>query len=153
MEYNPRKPLPAPFGEGNTAEERAALLQQYSSILDMIRPRAEDLKRSLGASDRAVIDDYLESMREIERRVEKTEKQDLSAQTARGAGRYPDQFDDQLNLMFDMMALAYQADLTAYPPSSWSPRSPTGPTTTSACLTRSIRSRTMPTIRPKKPSW
>ena len=113
MEYNPRSLFQRLFGRGNSPEERRLLSEQYSSILDMVGTEAEDLKRSLGAADRAVISDYLESIREIERRVQKTEKQDLSRlQLPEVPVGIPDAFNDQLNLMFDIMALAYQADLT-----------------------------------------
>ena len=113
MEYNPRSLFQRLFGRGNSPEERRLLSQQYTSILDMVGSEAEDLKRVIGAADRAVISDYLESIREIERRVQKTEKQDLSrlALPEVPVG-IPDAFNDQMNLMFDIMALAYQADLT-----------------------------------------
>ena len=113
MEYNPRSLFQRLFGRGNSPEERRLLSQQYTSILDMVGSEAEDLKRVVGAADRAVISDYLESIREIERRVQKTEKQDLSrlALPEVPVG-IPDAFNDQMNLMFDIMALAYQADLT-----------------------------------------
>ncbi len=113
MEYNPRNLFQRLFGRGNSPEERKLLSQQYSSILDMVSTEAEDLKRTLGAADRAVIGDYMESIREIERRVQKTEKQDLSRlKLPEVPVGIPDQFNEQLNLMFDIMALAYQADLT-----------------------------------------
>ena len=113
MEYNPRSLFQRLFGRGNSPEERRLLSQQYSSILDMVSSEAEDLKRSLGTSDRIVIADYLDSIREIERRVQKTEKQDLSRlQLPEVPVGIPDAFNDQINLMFDIMALAYQADLT-----------------------------------------
>jgi hypothetical protein len=113
MEYNPRSLFQRLFGRGNSPEERRLLSQQYTSILDMVGSEAQELKREVGAADRVVISDYLESIREIERRVQKTEKQDLSrlALPEVPVG-IPDQFNDQMNLMFDIMALAYQADLT-----------------------------------------
>ncbi|MEP7314577.1 MAG: DUF1552 domain-containing protein [Pseudomonadota bacterium] len=113
MEYNPRNLFQRLFGRGSSAEERKLLSQQYSSILDMVNSEASDLQKSLGAADRAVISDYMESIREIERRVQKTEKQDLSRLKLPDVpAGIPDAFPDQLNLMFDIIALAYQADLT-----------------------------------------
>ncbi len=113
MEYNPRSLFQRLFGRGNTAAERKLLATQYASILDMVTTEARDLRRSLGGSDQAALDDYLDSIREIERRVQKAEKQDLSAlQLPDMPVGIPDAFNDQMNLMFDMMALAYQADLT-----------------------------------------
>ena len=113
MEYNPRSLFQRLFGRGNTAAERKLQAQQYASILDMVVSEANDLRRSLGGPDRAALDDYLESIREIERRVQKAEKQYLSklALPDMPVG-IPDAFPDQMGLMFDMMALAWQADLT-----------------------------------------
>ena len=79
----------------------------------MVAEEAQALQRSVGARDRAALGDYLESVREIERRVQKTSQQDLSrlALPDVPAG-IPDAFSEQMGLMFDIMALAYQADLT-----------------------------------------
>jgi Protein of unknown function (DUF1552) len=113
MEHNPRKLFQRLFGEGDNADERALLIAQERSILDMVREEAADLQRTLGPHDRALLSDYLDTVREIERRVQKKEQQDLShlslPQVPVGI---PDGFDDHLNLMFDMTALAYQANLT-----------------------------------------
>jgi hypothetical protein len=83
MEHDPRKLFQQLFGEGGTA-----------SVLDLVSREAKDLERSLGARDRALLEDYLTSVREIERRL------------------IPGSFDEHMNLMFDMMALAFQANLT-----------------------------------------
>ncbi|HEY1304511.1 MAG TPA: DUF1552 domain-containing protein [Vicinamibacterales bacterium] len=111
MEADPRKLFERLFGQGDTAQERQAIAKQYSSILDLVSQEAADLQRSLDAPDRAKLGDYLESVREIERRVQKMEAQDLSSlelpEVPVGAN-----FDQRLNLMFDMIALAYQANLT-----------------------------------------
>jgi hypothetical protein len=113
MEYNPRNLFQRLFGRGDTLEERKALGAQYDSILDMVAADAADLQVKLGPSDRVMLDEYLETVREIERRVQKMEKQDLSKlklpQVPIGI---PERFDEQLGLMFDMTALAYQANLT-----------------------------------------
>src|SRR5579871_3956529 len=69
MEYNPRKVFIQLMGEGDTAAERAALLQENMSILDMINDRAKSLNKDLGASDQAKLADYLDTVRELERRV------------------------------------------------------------------------------------
>jgi hypothetical protein len=113
MEHNPRKLFQRLFGRGDTPEERKALMDQYGSILDMVAEDAAALQRSLGPADRAMLDDYLETVREIERRIQKIEKQDLSKlQLPQVPVGIPDSFNDHLNLMFDMAALAYQANLT-----------------------------------------
>lgn len=113
MEYNPRKLFQRLFGRGDTPAERAALVQQYSSILDMVTADANDMQRVLGAQDRAMLGDYLETVREIERRVQKMEQQDLSAlQLPQVPVGIPESFPERINLMFDMASLAYQANLT-----------------------------------------
>jgi Protein of unknown function (DUF1552) len=113
MEFNPRKVFNQLFGEGDTPEEREAIAAQTRSILDLIAERTQALKRDLGASDRVVLDEYLDTVREIERRVEKAEQRDLSGVTLPEApiGELDD-FDEQVRLMFDLIALAYQANLT-----------------------------------------
>jgi len=113
MEHNPRKLFQRLFGRGDSPEERKALVQQYGSLLDMVKEDASALERQLGPRDRAMLSDYLETVRELERRVQKTESQDLSQLKlpALPVG-IPDSFDQHLNLMFDMAALAYQANLT-----------------------------------------
>jgi len=113
MEVNPRTLFQRLFGVGDTAEERKALAKQYASILDLVQGEAADLKRSVGARDRAMLDDYLESVREIERRVQKMEARDLSTLNLPSAPEgMPERFDEHLNMMFDLTALAWQANLT-----------------------------------------
>src|SRR5215472_1925803 len=113
MEYNPRKVFIQLMGEGDTAAERAALLRKNSSILDMINDRAKSLHNELGAGDQARLDEYLNTVRELERRVTVASTRDLKGITVPNApvGELED-FDKQVRLMFDLLALAYQADLT-----------------------------------------
>ena len=111
MESDPKKLFERLFGQGDTAQERKAIAKQYSSILDLVSQEASDLQRSLDGPDRARLGDYLESVREIERRVQKMEAQDLSSLDLPDVPVGPN-FDQRLNLMFDMIALAYQANLT-----------------------------------------
>src|ERR1700722_11810558 len=73
MEYDPRKVFERLFGQGNSEAERKAKSEKYTSILDVIAKEAAGLQRGLGAEDRSRISDYLESVREIERRIEKLE--------------------------------------------------------------------------------
>jgi len=112
MENSPRKLFQRLFGRGDSADERAVLASQYSSMLDMVAQDAAALKKQLGARDRAELDDYLETVREIERRVEKSEHSDLSKVTLPGVPPQNMAWDDQLKLMFDIMGIAYQANLT-----------------------------------------
>lgn len=113
MEYNPRKVFTQLFGEGDTAEERAAISQQTASLLDLITDRTKSLQRQLGPGDRAVLSGYLDTVREIERRIQKAESHKLTNVTLPEAPvGVDDQFDKQVELMFDLIALAYQADVT-----------------------------------------
>jgi hypothetical protein len=113
MEFNPRKLFQRLFGQGDTPEERKLLAAQYASVLDVVAGKAGDLQRRLGASDRVMLDDYLESVREIERRVQKMEARDLSHLTLPDAPTgIPNSFDEQMTVMFDTVALAWQANLT-----------------------------------------
>jgi hypothetical protein len=113
MEFNPRKVFTQLFGEGDTPAEREAISAQTKSLLDLIADRTTALQRNLSASDRVVLSQYLDTVREIERRVEMAEQRDLSAITLPEApiGEL-DSFDEQVKLMFDLIALAYQANLT-----------------------------------------
>jgi hypothetical protein len=113
MEFNPRKLFQRLFGQGDTPEERQLLAAQYASVLDAVAVKAAALQKRVGASDRVMLDDYLESVREIERRVQKMEANDLShIQLPDAPVGIPNKFDDQMNLMFDTVALAWQANLT-----------------------------------------
>jgi hypothetical protein len=111
MEADPRKLFERLFGQGDTPQERKAIARQYSSLLDLVTSEAADLRKTLDVQDRARLGDYLESVREIERRMQKMEEHDLTSLDL------PDvpvgsTFDERLTLMFDMIALAYQANLT-----------------------------------------
>jgi hypothetical protein len=112
MEYNPRKMFERLFGQGDTPKERKALAKQYASILDLITEEAGALQRKLDSEDRAMLGDYLETVREIERRVQKMEEHDLTKLDLPDVPPGTPPLDDRLNLMFDMVALAYQANLT-----------------------------------------
>jgi len=113
MEPNPRKVFLQLFGEGDTPQERATINTRTNSLLDLILEGTKSLKGNLGNGDRAVLDGYLESVREVERRTQKAAANDLSTFTIPEApvGEL-DSFPEQVKLMFDMVALAYQADLT-----------------------------------------
>ena len=113
MEYNPRKVFLALFGEGDTPQEREAMARQSASILDRITQRVNQLKGNLGSEDKAVFDGYLENVREIERRAQNAENSNLSKIAIPNApiGELED-FGEQVKLMYDLLALAYQADLT-----------------------------------------
>ena len=113
MEYNPRKVFIQLMGEGDTAAERDALLRKNASILDMINEQSKSLRGDLGPGDQRALSDYLDTVRELERRVTMASTRDLGDISVPDApvGELED-FDKQLTMMFDLIALAYQADLT-----------------------------------------
>jgi hypothetical protein len=113
MEHNPRKVFVQLFGEGDTPQERTAISDQTKSLLDRVRDRINTMRRDLGAGDRAILDNYVETVREIERRVQLASSRDLSGVNVPEApiGEL-NQFGSQVDLLFDLIALAYQADLT-----------------------------------------
>jgi hypothetical protein len=113
MEPNPRKVFLQMFGEGDTPQERAAISRQTGSLLDLILEGTKSLKSDLGNKDKAALDSYLESVREIERRTQKAGAKDLSTLSVPEAPvGEAESFPEQVKLMFDLLALAYQADLT-----------------------------------------
>jgi hypothetical protein len=112
METDPRKLFIRLFGQGDNAAERARLSKQYGSLLDMLTNEVNTLQRSLGPSDKRTLSDYLETVREIERRIQKTEARDLSHVDIPDAPLGIPPFDEHINLMFDLVALAYQANMT-----------------------------------------
>jgi hypothetical protein len=113
METNPRKVFLQLFGEGDTPQERAAISNQTNSILDLILEDTKKLQGRIGSGDRAVLDGYLESVREIERRARMAGAKDLGMlQVPNAPVGEQDDFGEQVKLMFDLIALAYQADLT-----------------------------------------
>jgi hypothetical protein len=113
MENDPRKLFQRMFGQGDTPEERKRISKQYSSVLDLVSQEAADLQRSLGPQDRAMVSDYLETVREIERRVEKMDARDLShVNIPDTPGGIPPSFEQHINLLFDLVAVAYQANMT-----------------------------------------
>ncbi len=113
METNPRKLFIRLFGQGDNAAERTRLSKQYSSLLDMVGDEVKQLQRVVGPSDNAMLSDYLESIREIERRIQKMEARDLSHVDIPDAPKETAYaFDARINLMFDLVGLAYQANMT-----------------------------------------
>src|ERR1700687_4555672 len=113
MENDPRKLFQRMFGQGDTPEERKRISKQYSSVLDLVSQEAADLQRTLGPQDRAMVGDYLDTVREIERRVEKMDGRDLShVNIPDTPGGIPPTFEAHINLLFDLIAVAYQANMT-----------------------------------------
>jgi hypothetical protein len=112
MEYNPKKVFNELFG-ATTPIERVQIAKQTDSLLDLILDRTKTLQGQLGAADRVALDGYLESVREIERQTQKIAATDTSNMHIpdRPVG-VMDNFDEQVDLLFNLIAIAYQADIT-----------------------------------------
>jgi hypothetical protein len=114
MEINPRKVFERMFGQGGTLSERQARNQEDQSILDAVSREAGDLKRHLGPHDQATLSDYLDNVREIERRIQKASQQTeaTNLELPEAPVGIPFSFDEHIKLMYDLLALAYQANVT-----------------------------------------
>jgi hypothetical protein len=113
MEINPRAAFERLFGDGGSDAERRRMQREDKSILDSIVSEARALQRGLGVPDRARVADYLDHVREIERRIHQAETQhgvDLRL-TDKPLG-IPDSFEDHTALMLDLLTMAFQTDLT-----------------------------------------
>jgi len=115
MIRDPRAVFDQLFGIGATPEARAARRRRDKSILDWVTQSTNELKRSLGAADQVRLADYLEDVREIERRIQKVEAQNASGEARAVPGApigVPDSYDEHVKLMFDMQVVAFAADVT-----------------------------------------
>jgi hypothetical protein len=113
QESNPRAVFQKLFGQGDTDQERAQILAETGSILDHVQGQAKRLNASIGVKDRVLVSDYLDSVREIERRVQMAEKAHNSELVIPDAPvGTPNDLTEYFKLMFDLMALAFQADIT-----------------------------------------
>ena len=113
MELNPQVVFERMFGDGSTVEQRAARRKRDHSILDSLTGSLARLRRDFSASDRVRLDDYTEDVREIERRLQIA----MKASTVAPADMtvpvgVPQTFDEHIKLQFDLLALAFQADIT-----------------------------------------
>ena len=113
METNPRKVFYQMFGQGDTSEERLALLEDSGSVLDYVSQSSASLQRKLGGADKAAVSDYLDSIREVERRVQKMAANSRSLSSLPNAPLgIPEDFTELLDTQFEMIALAWQTDQT-----------------------------------------
>src|SRR5580658_5470073 len=114
MEINPRIVFDRLFGDGATADERLERIEQERSILDAVTGQVRRLQGNLGANDRTRVAEYLDTVREIERRIQLAEKQNSnsSLSVSKSPSRIPDDHQTHAKLMFDLMALAFQANIT-----------------------------------------
>jgi hypothetical protein len=114
MEINPRKVFERMFGQGTNAAERLAHKQRDRSILDAFMQQAADLQKRLGPRDRNTVRDYLDSVREIERRIQQTaiETTDTDITIPPAPAGIPYSYEDHVKLMYDLIVLAFQANIT-----------------------------------------
>jgi len=113
MEINPRVVFNLLFGDGSNATERLNRMQRQRSILDAVTERVTKLEKKLGPSDRNRMNEYLDNIREIERRIQLAEKQHGSnlSVPATPVG-VPDDHEEHSKLMMDLIALAFEAEIT-----------------------------------------
>ncbi|HUK17703.1 MAG TPA: DUF1552 domain-containing protein [Bryobacteraceae bacterium] len=116
MEVNPRSVFERMFGDGESTspEARLAALKEQRSILDYITGDIDRLETNLGAGDRGKLSQYLDAIRDIERRIQKAEEQNATMKIPlmERPASAPEEFVDHAHLMMDLMAIAYQTDMT-----------------------------------------
>jgi hypothetical protein len=112
MEINPQAVFERLFGDGSSSEERLARRLQDRSILDSLTRKLTRLKADIGASDRNRLNDYLEDIREIERRLQMATKASADVPIATVPFGVPPTFDEHIKLQYDLQALAFQGDIT-----------------------------------------
>lgn len=112
MENNPRTVFERLFGVGANTTERLAHLRRTRSILDTIPQEISGLTKVLGAGDRRRVDEYLYSIREVEQRIQKAEQPKVDVLVPNRPDGIPESFEEHCKLMFDLQALAFQADVT-----------------------------------------
>lgn len=113
-ESDPRAVFQRLFGDGGTPEARLAQMRADRSVLDWVTESLHRLERRLGASDRRAVADYLDAVRDVEQRIQRIEASHAATPLPpleRPAG-VPDSFDAHVNLLLDLLVLAYQADVT-----------------------------------------
>jgi hypothetical protein len=113
MENSPQVVFERLFGDGASAALRLARKRQDRSILDAVTDKVARLQRGLDAGDRLRLTEYLDNVREIERRIQKAEQQSASnVDVPEAPVGVPEAFEDHIKLMFDLQVLAYQAEIT-----------------------------------------
>jgi hypothetical protein len=112
MELNPQVVFERMFGDGSTAQERAARRRQDYSILDSLTESLARLKVRIAPDDRRRLDEYSEDVREIERRLQIAANASESSPDANTPEGVPESFDEHIKLQYDLLALAFRADIT-----------------------------------------
>jgi hypothetical protein len=116
MEVNPRAVFERLFGDGESTDpaSRIKRLEQDRSVLDFVRGDVARLESGLGSRDKSKLDEYLEGIRDIERRIQKAEQQSATMKipVMERPSSIPEAFEDHAKLMSDLMVIAYQTDMT-----------------------------------------
>ncbi len=112
-ETHPRLVFERLFGDGGTAEQQKARIKRNGSILDSVMDEISGLDKTLGAGDRTKLNEYLESVREIEHRIASAESRaDETVELPDRPTDIPETFEEHIKLMYDLQAVAFQADVT-----------------------------------------
>ncbi len=113
MEINPQTVFERLFGDSGTPEQRAARRAAKRGLVDSITGAARDLEARLGPADRATVDDYLTNLREVERRIELSERRlDESLDLPAAPTGIPTDYEEHVRLLYDLLVLALRADAT-----------------------------------------
>jgi Protein of unknown function (DUF1552) len=113
MDNNPRAVFARMFGLGDTAEQRHEITQETGSVLDYVQESAKNMQQSLDPADKRMVSDYMDSVREVERRVQKMmAKEGTGVKLPNAPDGVPDDFAKMLDTMFDMIALGWQSNTT-----------------------------------------
>src|SRR5215204_2491893 len=112
-ENNPRIVFERLFGDGGSPEQRLARARENRSILDSVMADLDRLQKSLGAGDRTKVNDYVDAVREVERRIQAVERRSASdLPDLNQPSGIPERFDEHVKLMYELQWLAYRADIT-----------------------------------------
>ena len=112
-ENNPRIVFERLFGDGGSPEQRLARARENRSILDSVMADLDRLQKSLGPGDRTKVDDYVDAVREVERRIQGVEQRSASdLPDLNQPSGIPERFDEHVKLMYELQWLAYRADIT-----------------------------------------
>jgi hypothetical protein len=110
---NPRITFERMFGETGSTEQRAARLKEKQSLLDSVTHETAKLRKTLGAPDRAILDEYLSNIREVEQQLDRMENRlGTITGTPEAPVGLPEAFDDHMTITYDLMHLAYQGDIS-----------------------------------------
>jgi hypothetical protein len=112
MEINPRVVFERLFGRPGTRDQRLRRMQRDKSILDSLADDVSELRNGLGARDATRLNEYLEHVREVERRIQVAEKKAETSITADAPVGIPEEWEEHARVMYELMALAYEADIT-----------------------------------------